>query len=65
MKYITTAERIGIEKGRIEGGKDKAQKTALNLLSLGILTEEQIAHATELSIEDIRKFKKHLNDPSE
>ena len=65
MPYVTTAERIGIEKGRIEGGKEKAVKTAFNLLSLGILTEEQIANATELSIEDIRKLKQHLRNSSE
>lgn len=61
MPYVTTAERIGIEKG----GKEKAEKTAKNLLSLGILTEEQIAQATELKIEEIRRLKHSLDDLSE
>ncbi len=61
MQYVTTAERIGIEKG----GKEKAKKTARNLLSLGILTEEQIAQATELKIEEVRRLKESLNDSSE
>jgi len=61
MKYVTTAERIGIEKG----GKEKAKKTARNLLSLGILTEEQIAQATELKIEEVRRLKESMDDSSE
>ena len=86
MQYITTAERIGIEKGRKEGleegleegreeglvkgreeglgkgRKEKAEKTARNLISLGVLTDEQIAHATELSLEDIRRLKRETAD---
>jgi len=72
MQYVTTAERIGIEKGREEGkqegkqegkreGKFEGKKeTAINLLALGVLTEKQIAQATGLDIEDIRKMKKSL-----
>jgi len=51
-------EKIGIEKGEkagIEKGKkEKASETARNLLSLGVLTVEQIAVATGLDIEEIR-----------
>ena len=43
MPYVTTAERIG------------RKKTAKNLLSLGILTEEQIAQVAELSVEEVRR----------
>jgi len=40
MAYITTAERIGIEKGRQEGMKLAAQ-TLYNLYCEGVLTSEQ------------------------
>ncbi len=68
MRYVTTAERIGmekgmekgIEKGRIEGGLKKATKTAKNLLSFNVLTSEQIAQATGLKPEEVRELHKSL-----
>ena len=68
MRYVTTAERIGMEKGRIEGkieGKiegslKKATKTAKNLLSFNVLTLEQIAQATGLTPEEVRELHKSL-----
>ncbi|MFW6373366.1 MAG: cytosolic protein [Thermodesulfobacteriota bacterium] len=56
MPYVTTAERIGFKKGE----KEKALKTAMNLLALGILTEDQIAQVTELNIEEIRRIKENM-----
>jgi len=62
MQYITTAERIGIEKGErigIEKGRHKkAVETAMNLLSMGVLTLVQIAQATGLSEEEIKNLQK-------
>jgi len=52
MQYITRAERIGIEKCKKE--------TAKNLLAMGLLTSEQIAQATGLTPEEIRKLKKNV-----
>jgi predicted transposase/invertase (TIGR01784 family) len=72
MRYVTTAERIGMEKGiekgriegkmegRIEGGLKKATKTAKNLLSFNVLTSEQIAQATGLTPEEVRELHKSL-----
>ncbi len=68
MQYITTAERIGIKKGKEigiaegmeKGQREKAIKTALNLLALNILTDEQIARVTELDIEEVRRLKQNL-----
>ena len=54
MQYVTTAERIGIEKGE----RIRARKTAENLLTMGMLTREQIAQATGLTPDEIRKLKK-------
>jgi predicted transposase/invertase (TIGR01784 family) len=56
------AEKKGMEKGMetgiIKGGQEKALKTAENLLLMGVLTPEQIAQATGLSTEEIRKLQK-------
>ncbi len=48
----------GLEKGRKEGEHEKAVKTAGNLLSMGVLTIEQIAQATGLSIKEIQKLQR-------
>jgi predicted transposase/invertase (TIGR01784 family) len=56
------AEKRGLEKGRQEGleqgmkkgEQEKALKTAKNLLSMGVLTPEQIAQATGLSMKEIQ-----------
>jgi len=68
MQYVTTAERIGIEKGeRIgieKGSLRKATETAKNLLLLNVLTSEQIAQATGLTlktVEALRESAKHGN----
>ena len=49
MPYVTTAERIGKEKGRKE--------TVHNLLLLGILTDKQIAQVSGLSVEEVCLMK--------
>ncbi|HHC23886.1 MAG TPA: hypothetical protein ENK58_00515 [Desulfobacterales bacterium] len=41
------------EKGREEKGRE----TAVNLIQMGALTEEQISQATGLSAEDIRRLQ--------
>ena len=64
MPYVTTAERIGMEKGMEKGrekGREEGKKeTARNLLLLDILTEGQIAQAAELSVEEVRKLRKEI-----
>ncbi len=92
MPYVTTAERIGmrkgmvegiqkgmvegiqkgmvegiqkgIQKGMVEGKKEGRKETAKNLLSLGVLTEEQIAQAAELSVEEVRLLKREAESAS-
>ncbi len=49
-------EKIGIEKGE----KKKAVETAKNLLSMGILTTEQVAQAAGLSAEEIGLIQQEL-----
>ena len=53
MPYVTTAERIGREEGR--------EETARNLLQLDVPTEDQIAQATELSIEEVRQLRSEIS----
>ncbi len=61
MPYVTTAERIGIEKGEkigVRKGKAEAIKeTAINLFSIETITDEQIAQVTKLDIEEIRRLR--------
>ncbi|MBQ6567237.1 MAG: hypothetical protein IJL80_09275, partial [Treponema sp.] len=44
----------GWKDGREEGEKNRALFAARNLLTMGVLTHEQVALATGLPIEDIR-----------
>ncbi|QTA87666.1 Uncharacterized protein dnm_037000 [Desulfonema magnum] len=53
MQYITTAERIGMEKGRTE----EKNETAKNMLKLG-MEIGLICQVTGLSEEDVRKLSK-------
>ncbi len=50
---IEKGERLGIEKGERLG----AEKTARNLLKLGVLSDEQIAEATNLSMDEIAALR--------
>jgi hypothetical protein len=53
----------GIDIGKKEGRKEGKKETARNLLLLNILTEEQIAQATNLSIEEVRRLKREAKTP--
>ncbi len=61
MPYINTAERLGIEKGRQEGRQEgqleAKQETAMNLIKLGILSDEQIAEATGLTVANVQSLR--------
>ncbi|MFP4308839.1 MAG: hypothetical protein ACOC98_03745 [Thermodesulfobacteriota bacterium] len=43
-----------------EGVAEGAKKTAKNLIELGILTDEQIAQAVELTVEEIRELRRKM-----
>ena len=53
---LYAAEKRGEERGRNEGEAAKARSTARKLLAMGVLTREQIAKATGLSVEEIQKL---------
>jgi len=50
---IQEGEKLGIVKGEKLG----IEKTALNLLKLGALSDEQIAEATGLALDEVAKLR--------
>ena len=50
----------GMEKGLKKGREENMEKTAVNLLKMGVLTKEQIAEATGLPLERIEILEKTL-----
>lgn len=53
-------KKEGIAEGKKEGIAAGKKEAAKNLLLLGLLTDEQIADATDMSIEDIRRLKQEI-----
>lgn len=47
----------GRQEGRQEGEKQGIEKTARNLLKLGVLSDEQIAEATGLAVDEIARLR--------
>jgi predicted transposase YdaD len=56
--------REGIEKGFKEGLKEARRESARNLLLLNVLTEEQIAQVTNLSLEEVRRMRQEVESAS-
>ena len=52
-RAILELKQEGEAKGREEGAYDKAVATARNLLAMGLLSVEQIAQGTGLSVEEV------------
>ncbi|OAZ91652.1 hypothetical protein ADS46_06000 [Halomonas sp. G11] len=50
---LQEGEKLGIEKGEKLG----IEKTARNLLKLGVLSDEQIAEATGLALDEVAKLR--------
>ena len=69
MPYINTAERLGLEQGRQEGLKKGLKKgleqgrletrraTARNLIKLNVLSDAQIAEATNLDVAEVAALR--------
>tara|TARA_R110002020_G_scaffold20611_7_gene70347 strand:+ start:2310 stop:2579 length:270 start_codon:yes stop_codon:yes gene_type:complete len=60
QKERRAGEQLGIEKGRQEAEKralESKRDTVRHLLAFGVLTDEQIAQATGLSVDDIAKLR--------
>ncbi|MFP4154223.1 MAG: hypothetical protein ACLFSG_00855, partial [Halothiobacillaceae bacterium] len=50
-------EKIGEQRGREEGRKEANRVTARNLLKMVMLTDEQVAEATGLSLSEIKALR--------
>ncbi|SFM52036.1 conserved hypothetical protein (putative transposase or invertase) [Ectothiorhodospira mobilis] len=57
QKGLQEGRQEGLQKGR----QENARSTALNLLKLGVLTDEQIAETTGLSVAEVKALQ---SDPS-
>jgi predicted transposase YdaD len=60
MPYITTGERIGYDRGKVEGKVEERQSIALNLFRQGILIEV-IAQATGWTVIQLQEIQAKLN----
>ncbi len=59
------ARREGIAQGIKQGAREKAIENAKNLLQMNILSFEQIAQGTGLSLEEVQKLAEMLNMPKD
>ncbi|MFW2133940.1 hypothetical protein [Ectothiorhodospira haloalkaliphila] len=50
-------EAVGLQKGRQEGRQENARETAINLLALGLLDDDQIAQTTGLSLDEVKALR--------
>lgn len=50
----------GRKEGRMEGRKEGQMKSAQGLLQMGLLTLQQIAQATSLSLSEVQKLQSEL-----
>ena len=66
---LQSIEEVGMEEGIDigirEGLKEARRETARNLLLLNLLTEEQIAQVTNLSLEEVMRFKQEVEVASQ
>lgn len=52
--------REGVEDGILEGALKKAEETAIKLIKMNLLSSNQIASATQLSLEDVNRLKEEI-----
>ncbi len=52
----------GREEGREEGKEEGRKQTAMKLLKMGVLGLEQIAEASEMSVEEVEQLNRDLQD---
>ena len=56
----TVAGQELIQMGLLQGKQENKTETALNLLKMGLLTDDQIAKATNLSLGEVKKLRQKL-----
>jgi len=57
---LQSIEEVGMEEGIDIGMEEGRKETARNLLLLNVLTDEQIAQATNFSIKEVRRLKQEM-----
>ena len=57
---IAEGRAEGIAEGRAEGKAETSVETAKNLLKMNVITHEQIAQATNLSVDDVHKLAEEI-----
>lgn len=57
VSMLYAARKEGEKKGKKEGKKEGREETAQNLLSMGVLTIEQIARAAGLSVAEVERLQ--------
>ena len=57
VSYINEAKREGLKEGHNEGRTETQRETALKLINMNILTDEQISEATGLSLVEIADLR--------
>lgn len=57
MPYVNTIERYERERAVQEGQMAAKQETARNLIKLGVLSDEQIAEATDLPLAEVQALR--------
>ena len=61
MERLQEGRQEGRKEGRQEGRQEAARDTAINLLKLGVLPDEQIAQVTGLPLDKVKALRP---DPS-
>ncbi|WP_353930928.1 hypothetical protein WJM97_22160 [Okeanomitos corallinicola TIOX110] len=49
-----------LEEGEAKGKTETTRKLALNLLRMGVMSLEQIAEVTELSVEEVQTLQQEI-----
>ena len=57
---IHDARKAGLKEGRLAGIREKAIETARQLLKMNLGTVEQIAVATQLTVDEVIKIKQEI-----
>jgi predicted transposase/invertase (TIGR01784 family) len=54
---MKTAREEGKEEGKKEGKKERKVETAINLIRMDVLSDQQIADAVGLSVEQVKQLR--------
>ncbi len=64
-EYLQKVEKEVAEKAKKEAAKNALMEVAATILASGVLSEEQIAQFTKLSIEEVRELAASMSAPAQ